>query len=298
MLVLSSTFLTPPNATVPLKMQPITNNYIHFANNFNDEEIDMKTFIYLSTLFIALVTLVSQAAAQNEKRIPVVVELFTSESCSTCPPADKFLQVLEQEQPIAGVEVIALSEHIDYWNRSGWTDPFSSAQFTNRQTSYSLFFKQAEPYTPQMVVDGTLEFVGSRMREGIEQILAAAKNQKGEIGLEIEKEAKNTVLFRVKIGSLPKVSSTDKSSVFLAVTENDLTSSVTSGENSGKTLKHIAVARYLKNIGSIKNENSNLSAEIRLDKNWKRENLNAIVFIQEEGNRRILAVTKISLKNQ
>ena len=173
----------------------------------------------------------------------------------------------------------------------------SSAQFSLRQADYSAFFKQAESYTPQMVVDGTLEFVGSRMRDGVKQILEAAKKPKGDVNLEIERAVKNIVSLRIKIANLPKITGGNKTNVFLAVTENDLTSSVTRGENGGQTLKHAAVVRYLKDIGSVTNEDATLSTEIKLDKNWRRENTSAVVFVQEAGSRRILGAAKISLKN-
>ena len=127
--------------------------------------------------------------------------------------------------------------------------------------------------------------------------MAAAKNQKGDVNLQIEKEVKNNVSLKVKISNLPKISNGDKASVFLAVTENDLTSSVTRGENSGQTLKHAAVTRYLKDIGSVKNEEKTLSADVTLGKEWKRDNLSVVAFIQEAESRRILGATKISFKN-
>lgn len=257
----------------------------------------MKILTYLLFMIIVIALTISQTMAQSGKRTPVIVELFTSEGCSTCPPADKYLEVLAEQQPIADVDVIALSEHVDYWNRFGWTDPFSATQFTTRQTYYAAFFKQAEVYTPQMVVDGTREFVGSRIQDGVKQISEAANNPKSDINLEIVKAAKNTFSLKVKTDRLPKLSDDDKAVVFLAVTENELSSSVTRGENSGKTLKHIAVTRYLKEIGVVKNTQSNFTAEIKVDKNWKRENLNAITFVQETESRRILGAAKISLKN-
>src|SRR4051812_7424491 len=95
---------------------------------------------------------------------PILVELFTSEGCSTCPPADRFLSILDT-QPLAGVEFVVLSEHVDYWNHDGWKDRFSSAQFTERQQSYFGRFRLASSYTPQLVIDGNRQMSGVSVNE-------------------------------------------------------------------------------------------------------------------------------------
>src|SRR5258706_3031133 len=109
---------------------------------------------------------------------PVVVELFTSEGCSSCPPADTLLARLAEERLPGNVQLIALEEHVDYWNDLVWTDPFSSREWTSRQYVYSGILKNGNPYTPQMVVDGALEFVGSRTQQARESILKAASKTK------------------------------------------------------------------------------------------------------------------------
>ena len=248
--------------------------------------------------FLILLVLIGanifQVAAQNEKRMPIIVELFTSEGCSTCPPADKLLQTLIEQQPVSGAEIIALGEHVDYWNRLGWTDPFSSAQFSNRQGYYSAFFKQREIYTPQLIVDGTRELTG---KEASETLAAASKNPKGNLNLKVEKQTGNIVSFKINIADLPKISEGDKAVVLLAITENNLTSNVSAGENNGRKLKHAAVTRYLKTIGGVTDEKTELAADVELGKGWNRENLSAVAFVQEANSRRILGATKISLKN-
>lgn len=235
-------------------------------------------------------------ASKSRKRTPVIVELFTSEGCSSCPPADQTLDLLAREQPFADAEIIALSEHVDYWNRLGWADPFSSAQFSQRQNEYSSFFKKnGDVYTPQMIVDGTREFVGSNMREAQKAITAAAKMKKADVNL-TAKIDQETVALVIKIENLPDAS--DSAIVLLAVTEDELASNVSRGENSGQKLQHTAVARTLTSIGTVKENQQtfDLSTIFKLDKAWKNENLNAVVFVQDARSREIFGAAKISLK--
>ena len=127
------------------------------------------------TLLLALVTVGSGADAV---RVPVLLELFTSEGCSSCPSADRLLATLGQKQPVAGAYLIVLSEHVDYWDRLGWKDPFSSAQYTARQQEYANRFKMDGVYTPQLVVDGRYGFVGSDAREATSAIQKSIREEK------------------------------------------------------------------------------------------------------------------------
>ena len=109
--------------------------------------------------------IIAQEPTAHPARTPVVVELFTSEGCSSCPPADQLLTKLEAEQPVENAEIIALEQHVDYWDNGSWTDPFSSNSATTRQYDYARALGNGNAYTPQMVVDGRAQFVGSSERQ-------------------------------------------------------------------------------------------------------------------------------------
>ncbi len=121
------------------------------------------------------------STASAQQRTPVIVELFTSEGCSSCPPADDVLTRLDRDQPVPGVEVIALSEHVDYWNQLGWKDRFSSALFSRRQEDYGKIFRLESVYTPQMVVNGQTQVVGSDWADATKAIRAAAQAPRASV---------------------------------------------------------------------------------------------------------------------
>jgi len=238
--------------------------------------------------------------AQSEaRRSPVVVELFTSEGCSTCPPADALLLKLEKEQSIAGTEVIALELHVDYWNHQGWLDPFSSADWTARQQVYMAAFKQDGEYTPQMVVDGRAQFVGSRMNEATQAIARAAREAKTKVEIVEEKsEKKDELRFRVEVGKLEGSTNGDTAEIWLAVTERGLYSTVERGENAGRELYHAAVVRQLRKIGTAGERQSPAfltSAQMKLKPAWILKNLVVVAMIQEKKTRRILGASALPL---
>jgi hypothetical protein len=240
------------------------------------------------------------AAAQNDsgtpQRTPVIVELFTSEGCSSCPPADVLLQKLEAEQPLAGADVIGLEEHVDYWNHDGWVDPYSSAEWTQRQLDYGERLT-SEPYTPQMVVDGESQFVGSDARDAALAIRKAASSPKTDVEIRPHgPEAKGVQSFAVAIKKLSGDTPGDVAEVWLAVTEDGLRSSVNRGENSGRVLTHVATLRSLREIG-VAEQNAAMAFAgepiVKFDSKWNRENLAVVVFVQEKRSRKIIGAASI-----
>ena len=232
-------------------------------------------------------------------REPVVVELFTSEGCSSCPPADALLAELDARQPLGTAEVIALEEHVDYWDQQGWQDPFSSANWTARQNEYAGTLHNGSPYTPQMVVDGAEGFVGSRGGMALQAIEKAstAKKTKVEIS-EVSPIQNKSASFKVSVEKLSSIAPKDTAEVILAITESGLHSSVKAGENNGKELRHSHVVREMKVIGVVgKNGEEGFTGQpsVKVDSKWNLENLRAVVFVQERKSRRILGAAAMRL---
>ena len=222
---------------------------------------------------------------------PVVVELFTSEGCSSCPPADRLLATLAATQPVEGAEVIPLGLHVDYWDQLGWRDRFSSGAATNRQRVYSRVFNIDSIYTPQIVVDGRSELVGSDgngARRAIERALDAAH---GRLQVELEPSGGDAVAVSVAASDLPQPSHGDRDELVVAITEDQLKSDVRRGENHGRVLTHVAVVRSLV-IGEAKPGDGAMRfglSRLPIGTDWNRDNLKIVTFVQEARSRRIVA---------
>jgi len=230
----------------------------------------------------------------------VVVELFTSEGCSSCPPADEVLSKLDKTQPVQGIEVIALGEHVDYWNKLGWLDPYSSMEFSTRQNGYAEVFGRNGVYTPQMIVDGQDEFVGGNLNRAREAIMKAARLPKAKIELlssSGSNESSKDMQLSIHIRDIPQVTTGDTAEILLAITESNLRSEVSRGENAGRYLRHSAVVRSLAVLGNVSAGQQSFDAEstATLKVGWQRDNLRAVVFIQERGTRRVLGAAALGL---
>jgi len=228
---------------------------------------------------------------------PVLIELFTSEGCSSCPPADALLRKLDESQPVSAAELIVLSEHVDYWNDIGWRDPYSSREFSDRQRVYGESFGLGSVYTPQMVVDGQFEFVGSDERGAIRAAEQAAMVQKIPLVLSsVHREANNAIVLHVAAGPL-RSHSAQSAKVLIAIADDSDESHVTNGENAGRTLRHVAVLRSLVSVGIVDGARG-FSRDVTVsDSNPNSRNLRVIGIVQEMAASRVWGVGSARLSN-
>ena len=241
----------------------------------------------LSASIVHTKMVVAKTPATVDAHRTVVVELFTSEGCSSCPPADELLGHLRQDLSAKNIQIIPLGFHVDYWNSLGWKDRFSSASFSQRQEQYAKSLKVDGPYTPQMVVDGTSEFVGNSAAQAQRAISQAASQPELAV---VQISAVNPDKLAVQVKS---AGSANAANVMLAITEDNLTTNVGSGENGGRTLHHTAVVRELRQLGQLHNGSYEASVPLTIEKDWKSEDLHAVVFVQEGSSGKIQGAASV-----
>jgi hypothetical protein len=229
---------------------------------------------------------------------PVLVELFTSEGCSSCPPADAILQKMDASQPIPGAQVIVLSEHVDYWDHDGWKDPYSSHLLTERQSAYAHALGTGEVYTPQIIADGVAELRANPTQE-LNQIVQRDPAPKVHVRIgPVSVEVKTPALLRTRIEA---DGTTDKSNadIYVVVALDRAESQVLQGENSGRHLKHVAVVQSLTKIGKLETGKS-FSRDFRakLNPGTDPANIRIVAFVQEPGPGKVLgaAMQKTSVQ--
>lgn len=261
---------------------------------------------------LALAVLAGTLAAQGPRgprsandgksleRVPVVVELFTSEGCSSCPPADKILERLGEggRRGVRGAEVIVLGEHVDYWDYLGWRDEFSSPLFSARQQNYGKAMHATNVYTPQMVFNGKTEALGSDFKAVSSAIASAAKESRSrpDTRTSVNLRMLNDDDFEVRVGTLPQ--SSHGAELLLAITEDDLSTAVKAGENEGRRLEHAAVVRTLTRLGELDRDSLEVhvtEARLNLRPDWKRENLKLVVLVQDRESREIFGAAQLGL---
>lgn len=210
-----------------------------------------------------------------------VVELFTSQGCSSCPPADALLGKTIAAYTKAGKKLVALSFHVDYWNRLGWTDPYSLHSFTERQYGYSGTMKLNGVYTPQVVINGQWETVGSKQGT-IENFIKQSLSEKVSATVTID-TVKPTGKTMLAISYQYKGSAAD---LHIAVVQKTISTPVKAGENEGRTLTSYNVVRSWK---TIEVQNGNQVTEIEKPAGYNDKEYAVVVYVQEKGYGKMIA---------
>jgi hypothetical protein len=250
--------------------------------------LQLRCFAIIAGLFAALTSLAATSAAQTTQTnpTPVLVELFTSEGCSSCPPADALLAKLDQTQPINGADVIVLGEHVDYWDGQGWHDRFSSHQYTARQSDYCGRLRVDSPYTPQMIVDGTDQFVGNDAAHAVRAIQHAAQTPK--IKLTLSKPVVDAQKVSASVSSAD-ATAPKKADLYAALVDLKDTTEVRGGENGGRRLQHAGVVRSLQRVGKLKDLGAGpVSFSLTAPADAKPGEMRIVVFAQESGQGPVL----------
>ena len=248
------------------------------------------TRLPLAVLALALCTLSPAAgpARAGGAPQPVVVELFTAEGCGACPPADALLARLAHEQPVNGAEIVALELHVDYFDSPGAADPFAQAAFDARQAEYIKAFGKQGAYTPQMVVDGRREIVGTRERETQDAVAEAARAPKAKVSL-----ARTGDRLTITVDAIPESGSAD---VLLALTEDNIGSQ---GAGSARAGAHGPIVRELRKVGTAGGSSGPVQikdVDVKIDGAWRRENVRAVAFVQRPRSLEIGGAATISMQ--
>lgn len=256
----------------------------------------LRSLVLVVTLSGAFAVAPSTSIAQTPQtnRTPVLVELFTSEGCSSCPPADALLAKLDHDQPIDGAEIIILGEHVDYWDDRGWHDRFSSHQYTFRQSQYSTRLHFDDVYTPQMIVDGTEQFVGNDAAHAQRAIQHAAQNP--TVKLALSRPVVDGHKVSASISTPASATAKPQADLYAALVDPTDTTDIRGGENGGRRIQHAGVVRTLQRVGSLKDLGSNpVSFSLNAPKDANPSQMRVVVFAQQKDQGAVLGATSVSV---
>ena len=253
-----------------------------------------RSVLFAAAIPAAALTLLATGVAQvaptqatfDGAKPGILVELFTSEGCSSCPPADALLRQLDAQSAKTPTQIVVLGEHVDYWDGPGWHDRFSSREYTDRQEEYARRFRIDSPYTPEMVVDGKSEFTGNDAPRLQAALREAASHSKALLSISAEEINPSELLVHLNSGPLPEGSK--HADLYLALADNQDQTQVGGGENSGTRLEHVAVLRSLQKAGRVSAEGGQQQVKLRLPKSSAPANLRLVAFVQESGNGAVL----------
>lgn len=240
-----------------------------------------RTIVGISVCFCSCGPNSGTARAAPAARPVVVVELYSSEGCSSCPPAENRLRELDRTQPIPGVTLAVLELHVDYWNDLGWRDAYSKPEFSERQRAYARAFSSRQIFTPEIILQG--ERVASAIDLGSERAFLEEKAHAAHADVVVTRRGKSVDVRVTNVGADAK-----EPEVWLAVTESGLVSPVLAGENGGERLHHAPVVRTLVRAGSVSSPTFDRRVELDIRPEWQDARLRVIGFVQDRGSRRIL----------
>lgn len=224
----------------------------------------------------------AECSAKSGAQTVPLLELYTSEGCSSCPPADKWMSGLK----LSNNKVVPLAFHVDYWDYIGWKDKFSKSEYSDRQRKTAAFGGAGFVYTPQFVFNGR-DFRGSdssRLNQGVENSLKLAS--RANLTLNAANQSNGEILITATAQAV-KTSDVKNADIFIAIYENKLVSQVNAGENNGRELKHDYVVRDFLGAYQLSNKNE-FSKNIALKPEWKNRNAGAVIFVQDSRNGEIL----------
>ena len=245
------------------------------------------------SLFQSTVLSAAECKVESTKNRVALLELYTSEGCSSCPPADKWLGNLSQ-QGIGLDKLVPLSLHVDYWNYIGWKDPYSAAEYTQRQRQIAQRNRLRSIYTPQMVFNGR-DYRGWR-RQSIKQLVNEVNGWPALAKIAFNWSAMTNDTFSASITSELIDNKVTSSTLYVALYENNLVSNVTAGENDGRSLHHEYVVRKMFAIPFSGKRKITKEIDIELKQAWNKANLGLAVFIQQRSDGEILQALASSLK--
>lgn len=228
---------------------------------------------------LLLTALSMSMGAQGEEKDLVLVELFTSEGCSSCPPADRLLTTLHTTQPFADATVVALAYHVDYWDNLGWKDPFGDKTYTLRQQAYAGIHKEERVYTPQLIVNGVTGFVGSDRGRAMKAIRSQATRPRAKLKVSAKRKAGAEtvdVAIEADLKPVPGVV------LWIALAEDGLRSEVTEGENKGKNMVHQAVVRSYTRYDISETDLAAYTVSLPWKADWNPKAMRVVAAVQSE----------------
>jgi hypothetical protein len=269
----------------------VKSKLVRVLNHNNTRRVAKMLAVLILAVCSASAPFGQVGVSPNTTATPILVELFTSEGCSSCPAADTLLERMDTSQPIPGAQLIVLSEHVDYWNHDGWKDPYSSSLLTDRQSAYVRALGLNSPYTPQIIIDGASELRGGgpKVSEILQRAAAVPKLAVRLDSVSVDANTPTVLKARIEVRG---DSAKHNADIFAVIALDHAESQVLHGENGGRHLTHVAVVQELTKVGRLeKGKSFNQEVQLKLKTGTDPKNIRFIAFVQESGLGHVLGAT-------